>query len=209
MLVAHCKALEARGPIASHSAGPPDPAVLLLALEGQASSAVTRRLPACTSILTDTSTTKSGSMSVKKAGPRTREPTSDLPKLVDDTGIEPVTSSVSPSSCRPPCRPAALTGTVGSRLQITNPAAAGQAFRPSSAVGDPAIQRQQQGSWLWPNAPCSRPWTSGRGEARPAVAVPFPAGLAHRRAALPKAGQAECQLRWPGAPRIAQPATPG
>ena len=46
MLVAHCKALEARGPIASHSAGPPGPAALLLALEGQASSAVTRRLPA-------------------------------------------------------------------------------------------------------------------------------------------------------------------
>jgi hypothetical protein len=64
VLVAHCKALEARGPIASHSAGPPGPAALLLALEGQASSAVTRRLPACTSILTDTSTTNSGSMSV-------------------------------------------------------------------------------------------------------------------------------------------------
>ena len=46
VLVAHCKALEARGPIASHSAGPPGPAALLLALEGQASVAVTRRLPA-------------------------------------------------------------------------------------------------------------------------------------------------------------------
>jgi hypothetical protein len=46
MLVAHCKALEARGPIASHSAGPPGHAALLSALEGQASSAVTRRLPA-------------------------------------------------------------------------------------------------------------------------------------------------------------------
>ncbi len=46
MLVAHCKALEARGPIASHSAGPPGPAALLLALEGRASVAVTRRLPA-------------------------------------------------------------------------------------------------------------------------------------------------------------------
>ena len=30
-----------------------------------------------------------------------------------------------------------------------------------------------------------------------------------RGAALPKAGQAECQLRWPGAPQIAQPAAPG
>jgi hypothetical protein len=29
VLVAHCKALEARGPIASHSAGPPGPAALL------------------------------------------------------------------------------------------------------------------------------------------------------------------------------------
>jgi len=37
VLVAHCKALEARGPIASHSAGPPGPAALLLALEGRAS----------------------------------------------------------------------------------------------------------------------------------------------------------------------------
>jgi len=46
VLVAHCKALEARGPIASHSAGPPGPAALLLALEGRASVAVTRRLPA-------------------------------------------------------------------------------------------------------------------------------------------------------------------
>jgi hypothetical protein len=46
VLVAHCKALEARGPIASHSAGPPGPAALLLALEGRASVAVARRLPA-------------------------------------------------------------------------------------------------------------------------------------------------------------------
>ena len=46
MLVAHCKALEARGPIASHSTGPPGPAALLSALKGQASIAVTRRLPA-------------------------------------------------------------------------------------------------------------------------------------------------------------------
>jgi hypothetical protein len=46
VLVAHCKALEARGPIASHSAGPPGPAALLSALEGRASVAVTRRLPA-------------------------------------------------------------------------------------------------------------------------------------------------------------------
>lgn len=34
VLVAHCKALEAHGPIASLNAGPPGPAVLLLALEG-------------------------------------------------------------------------------------------------------------------------------------------------------------------------------
>ena len=46
VLVAHCKALETRGPIASHSAGPPGPAALLLALEGRASVAVARRLPA-------------------------------------------------------------------------------------------------------------------------------------------------------------------
>jgi hypothetical protein len=46
VLVAHSKALEARGPIASHSAGPPGPAALLLALEGRASVAVARRLPA-------------------------------------------------------------------------------------------------------------------------------------------------------------------
>jgi hypothetical protein len=32
---------------------------------------------------------------IKKAGPRSREPASDLRKLVGDTGIEPVTSSVS------------------------------------------------------------------------------------------------------------------
>ena len=32
---------------------------------------------------------------IKKAGPRPREPASDLHKLVGDTGIEPVTSSVS------------------------------------------------------------------------------------------------------------------
>jgi hypothetical protein len=38
VLVAHCKALEAHGPIASHSAGPPGPAALLLALEGRASA---------------------------------------------------------------------------------------------------------------------------------------------------------------------------
>lgn len=46
VLVAHCKALEARGPIASLNAGRPGPALLLLALEGQASKAVTRPLPA-------------------------------------------------------------------------------------------------------------------------------------------------------------------
>jgi hypothetical protein len=46
VLVAHCKALEACGPIASHSAGPPSPAALVSALEGRASVAVTRRLPA-------------------------------------------------------------------------------------------------------------------------------------------------------------------
>ena len=43
MLVAHCKALEARGPIASHSAGPPR-----------------------TSILTGTGTIDSGSMSIRE-----------------------------------------------------------------------------------------------------------------------------------------------
>jgi hypothetical protein len=32
---------------------------------------------------------------IKKAGSRLREPASDLRKLVGDTGIEPVTSSVS------------------------------------------------------------------------------------------------------------------
>ena len=32
---------------------------------------------------------------IKKAGPHPREPASDLRKLVGDTGIEPVTSSVS------------------------------------------------------------------------------------------------------------------
>ena len=32
---------------------------------------------------------------IKKAGSRPREPASDLRKLVGDTGIEPVTSSVS------------------------------------------------------------------------------------------------------------------
>src|SRR5437867_929087 len=46
VLAAHCKALEARGPIASHSARPPGPAALLLALQGRASAAVARRLPA-------------------------------------------------------------------------------------------------------------------------------------------------------------------
>lgn len=45
MLVAHCKALEAHGPIASLNAGPPGPAELLLALEGRASTAVAQRLP--------------------------------------------------------------------------------------------------------------------------------------------------------------------
>ena len=43
MLVAHCKALEACGPIASPSAGPAGPAALLLALEERASTAVTRQ----------------------------------------------------------------------------------------------------------------------------------------------------------------------
>lgn len=44
MLVAHCKALEARGPIASPSTpGPAGPAALLLALKERASEAVTHR----------------------------------------------------------------------------------------------------------------------------------------------------------------------
>jgi hypothetical protein len=46
VLAAHRKVLEARGPIASHSTGPPGPAALLLALEGRASVAVTRQLQA-------------------------------------------------------------------------------------------------------------------------------------------------------------------
>lgn len=47
MLVAHCKALEACGPIASRGAGSPSPAVLLLAFQGRASTAVAQRLPGC------------------------------------------------------------------------------------------------------------------------------------------------------------------
>ena len=43
LLVTHCKALEAHGPIASLNAGPSGPAELLLALEGRASLAVARR----------------------------------------------------------------------------------------------------------------------------------------------------------------------
>jgi hypothetical protein len=57
---------------------------------------------------------------------------------------------------------------------ITNPAAAGQAFRPSSAAGDPTIQRQQQGSWLGPNAPvlAARDIREGRSTARGRGAFP-------------------------------------
>ncbi len=45
LLDAHCKALEAHGPIASPNAGPPDPVALLLALKGRASVTVARQLP--------------------------------------------------------------------------------------------------------------------------------------------------------------------
>src|ERR1017187_10016123 len=61
---------------------------------------------------------------------------------------------------------------------ITNPAAAGQAFRPSSAAGDPTIQRQQQGSWLGPNAPvlAARDIREGRSTARGRGAPRSPLG---------------------------------
>ena len=70
MLVAHCKALEARGPIASHIAGPPGPAALLLALEGRASVAVARRLPALRQHPHEPGTAHSGSVSTYTATER-------------------------------------------------------------------------------------------------------------------------------------------